>query len=123
MENKNVFKTQFIEQIKKEGFPVIAIFDYMDSGATIYAKSETEVYLLNEYGFEFAEENIEQGNVGENLPLKDITGEKISLNDVTEDGLYQLYQVGARPSDKYWMECFESAEEELKKLKDENGEE
>lgn len=113
MENKNVFKTQFIEQIKKEGFPVIAIFDYMDSGATIYAKSETEVYLLNEYGFEFAEENIEQGNVGENLPL----------NDVTEDGLYQLYQVGARPSDKYWMECFESAEEELKKLKDENGEE
>ncbi len=96
-EPKKNFKEEFMAEIIKQGFPVIAIFDFEDQGATIYAKSAEEV-LLDDYGQEFREEK---------------SKEPYSLKDLTEEGLFKLHNEGVRPGEKYWDESIQGAEENL----------
>ncbi len=77
------------------GFPVIACFDYQDSSATIYAKSEMEV-LIDEYGNDFLEKNAKK---------------PYALKDLTEAGLFRLYDDGIRPGHEEWKDALEEAEE------------
>jgi hypothetical protein len=73
------------KKITEKGFPVIAVFDFADSNAGIWAKSENEV-IVDEYGSAF---------------LKDgVNGDTVNLSDLSDAGLFTLYDEGTRPTDE-----------------------
>ena len=87
-------KALLIKKIIEQGFPVIAIFDYMDASASIYAKSENEVI----FGFVYGEE-LQEGN-------------GTTIQDITPEGLFHLFNEGVRPGAKYWEESLSGVQEE-----------
>lgn len=78
------FKEDFIKEIEAEGYPVIASFEHMDSSATIYAKSENEVFF-DDYGSEFLEGKYKT---------------MATIHDITEEGAYKLLRLGVRSGDE-----------------------
>jgi hypothetical protein len=73
------------KKITEKGFPVIAVFDFVDSNAGIWAKSAKEV-LVDDYGGNFLNDGVK--------------GDKVKLTDLSESGLFKLYDEGSRPDDK-----------------------
>jgi hypothetical protein len=78
------FKEDFIKEINEKGYPVIATFSCMDSSATIYAKSENEVFV-DDYGSNYLEGKYQT---------------RVTLNDLTEKGLYKLLREGVRKGEE-----------------------
>jgi hypothetical protein len=93
--NKKDFSDDIIKEIKSMGIPVIVIFDYMDSSAIIYIKSEDDVYIGSAYGDLFVKPNATK---------------PYSINDITQDGLFRIHIDGIRKGDKYWEESIECVE-------------
>jgi hypothetical protein len=79
-------KKLLIKKITEKGFPVIVWFDYMDANAGIYAKSEKEVVFDGAYGEDMQE------------------GKGTTIQDITPEGLFNLFQNGVRPGEEYWQE-------------------
>lgn len=97
MTPKKDFSDEFIEEIKKQGFPIIGIFDHMDASALIDVKNENKISVGLAYGEEFIKP-------GKTPPY--------TLKDITEEGLFRLHKEGVRPGDEYWDEVAEAAKDE-----------
>jgi hypothetical protein len=98
MTDKKDFSNDFIQEIIKAGFPVIAIFDHADASASIYAKSEDDVFVGDAYGDNFVKSD---ANI---TPFK--------LADIDEEGLFRLHHEGVRPGEKYWEESLQGIKDE-----------
>lgn len=92
-EDESDVKEPMIKKIISKGLPVIVSFGHMDSSATIWVKSATEV-ATDDYGSEFIEE-----------------GDGKALIDVTVEGLAKLIKEGVRKGDPEWEDALEEAEE------------
>jgi hypothetical protein len=98
------FKEDFIKEIAKKGYPVIVNFAHEDSAATIYAKSENEVFA-DDYGSQFIEGKYKT---------------MVTIHDLSEEGAYKLMKEGIRPGetdfDYYLKEEGEPLEEWHKEM-------
>jgi hypothetical protein len=83
--------------IIEKGFPVIASFDWADSCALIYAKSETDIYVGDAYGEDFLEPKAKS---------------PYSLKDIDEEGLFHLYHDGVRPGEDDWNNLLDYAKDD-----------
>jgi hypothetical protein len=77
------FKEDFIKAITEQGYPVIACFECMDSSAIIYVKTPEDVFV-DDYGSNYIEGKYDT---------------KITIRELSEEGLYKLLRKGVRPGE------------------------